>query len=65
MHTIMTPEKLGNMENHKREIHGSPWEGEIDMLSSVNWECEGWGQGRWQRREEGRRQGEEHEGMGG
>ena len=29
----MTPEKLGNKENPKRNIHGSAWEGEIDKIS--------------------------------
>ena len=29
----MTPEKLGNKEDPKRDIHGFPWEGKIDKIS--------------------------------
>lgn len=40
------------------DIYGSPWEGEIDKISSVKWEW-GWEEGQ---REGGK--GGEHEGMG-
>lgn len=36
----MTPEKIGNKLTSRtlKNIHGSPWEEEIDKIFRVNWE---------------------------
>ena len=39
---VHIPEKPGNKENPKRVIHGFPWEGDIDKISSKYME---WGEG--------------------
>ena len=57
-----TPEKRGDKEKPKTDVHGSPWEGEVDKISIVNWQHGGRGEGG---RRAGKRAGEqagEHEG---